>query len=133
MLTENEKRAFQTLIESPNIGKGFKSRLSFMLWAKTVTPKYKVGECFLVSDPKRKIYGERVIHFRGRIKEVRIGQMGSKTILYVFDVVCLANGTTHTAELYVSEDELNENLRCDGNVNMLINEDKNAPVESLEV
>ena len=83
-MTKTQLKVLNELLTDPTF-KG-KRQLGHLIWANTTEPKYNLGDCYLVSDLGRKIYGHVVEDFGGRIVEI-IPDLLSEEYRYRFECV----------------------------------------------
>lgn len=67
-MNKKQAKVFEQLLNDKDF-KG-KEQLEHLLWLNTSKPKYKVGDCVWVTNRLRKLYGQEVADFKGRVAEV---------------------------------------------------------------
>lgn len=128
MLNDTQKKMFEDLIKDKDF-RG-KDSLKHLLWLNTVNPKFDKGDCFYVTDAGHRIFGYPIIHFKGKIKEIR-SYATSETYLYILEVVVRReDGKEITTTCGVYESELIE--RCEGNLNC-VGESKSEHDDAVSV
>ena len=116
MLTDKQRKVFEDLLRDPNF-RGRKS-LNHLLWLNTTEPNFKKGECFLVSDRGRRIYGYPVRDFHARIVEISTWRDHEEYHYKLEGVVkCSDNGKQTYTTFFASESELTQ--RCEDNITVL--------------
>ena len=111
MLTAEQKKVFEDLLEDDNfIGK---KSLTHLLWLNTTKPKYKIGDCFLVTEPHHRVYGHPVKDFRGKITKITT-YIHTEEYYYTFEGVVRCGDKETTVTYHSPESELK--VRCEGNI-----------------
>lgn len=115
MLTKQQKKVFEELLNTT----GFKGRqkLDYLLWLNTTEPKYKKGDCFLVTDRSRKIYGYPVVEFKARVTKAYT--MGEKEYFYEMEMEVKCGEKSTKTTHYTRECVLNNSCECEGCMNVL--------------
>ncbi len=68
LLTKAERTVLERLLEDESF-RGKKS-LKHLIWMNSTKPKFKVGECFKVTDRAMSFFGVRAVNINARIKSV---------------------------------------------------------------
>lgn len=105
-----------------------KKQLKHLIWLNTVEPKFKVGDCFLVTDLDHKIYGHPVKDFKGKIIGI-LSFRDYEEYRYELELVVECNGQKYTTKAYKDENELT--TRCNGNVTV-VGEKKSSVAECID-
>jgi hypothetical protein len=106
-------KVFEELLKDENF-KG-KKELNHILWLNTSTPKYKIGECFKVTDRSRRIYGVQIVNFKAKIIRT-FSWRDEERHCYELEMECEVGGKHYATKIARYEDELTE--RCEDNVNV---------------
>lgn len=106
-----------------------KKLLKDFVWLNEHEPKYKVGECYLVTDRSCTICGKRVVNFKGKVREV-MSFRGSETYRYGFDLEIICKGKKRNS--YIAMDEEDVGVKVEDNINLLDDGNENEP-DSIEV
>lgn len=126
-MTKEQIKVFEELLESKET-KG-KKWLRFLLWLNTTKPKYKVGDCFEVTDRGHSIYGYPVKDFKGKITAVNY-YLNEYEYRYELEVEVECDGKKTTSKVYKVESQLTK--RCKGNKNIL-GEAKSEYSDALDI
>lgn len=128
-MTKTQIKVFEELLASEGF-KGKKS-LKHLLWLNTVEPKYKIGECFAVTDPGHSVYGYPVRNLKGKVTKVSSFRDFEE---YQYEVeLDVTTGDKHQlVNCYFGENKMNTFERCKDNVNVL-GDPKNDAAEALDV
>jgi hypothetical protein len=113
-MTKAQIKAFEELIANGDF-RGRKE-LKHLLWLNTTTPKYNVGDCFLVTDYAHRIYGHQVVNFKAKIVKISTWR-DTNEYFYHLEMICKCNGKTITSPANAYESELR--TKCADNVNIL--------------
>lgn len=128
-MKKSQIKVFEELLED----KDFKGKkwLRYILWLNTTKPKYKEGDCFVVSDRGHRVYGYPVQNFKAKVFEVS-SMLNYHEWRYGLEAEVECGGKRTTVRIYQDEHKLNCAKKCKDNKNVL-----GAPVsdavESLEV
>lgn len=114
MMTKAQVKVFEELLKDPKFAG--KKQLKHLLWRNTTEPKYKKGDCFLVSDPGHRIYGHPVRNFKGKVLSTS-SFINEEEYRYELELVVQCDGKEYTTKAYKYESELT--VRCDGNVTVI--------------
>lgn len=128
-MKKTQLNALQKMLEDENV-KG-KKLLERVLWLNTTEPKYKVGDCYEVSDRGHRVYGNPVKNFTAKIVEVRVNSI-DRVYTYKLEAQVKCGEKETTTNIYKSESELKYCRKCKDKVNELA-EAKSKYVESLDV
>lgn len=120
MLTKQESKVLHELLNKE--GLHCRKALEDVIWANEHDPKYKVGECYRVTDRGCTICGKQVVNFKGKVKEVMYFR-NSKMWRYGFDLEVECKGRKHTS--YLALDEYEVGSRVKDNLNILDDGDEN--------
>lgn len=128
-MKKSQVKVFEELLED----KDFKGKkwLRHLLWLNTVKPKFKEGDCFMVSDSGHRVYGYQVINFKAKIVDIS-SMLCNPVWRYGLEAVVECNGKQTTVMIYQDENELSRAKRCEDNKNVL-GEARTDVVESLDV
>lgn len=120
-MTKEQVKVFEQLLNE----KGFmgKKMLKYILWMNTTPTKFKVGECFIVSDPGHKVYGYPVKNFKAKIVSyessymaVKMGSPAEWRYELHMEIECGQSKTT--SRMWLSESQLSRCQRCKDNLNI---------------
>lgn len=115
-MTNEQIKVFNDLLASDNF-KG-KAQLSHLLWLNTSKPKFKVGDCFVISDGGQYVYGYPVKGFKAQINRVYSWKDQEEwQYELIMSVVC--GDKSVEATTYKSENELIRAEQCADNKNIL--------------
>lgn len=115
-MTQAQIKTFNDLIkDSTFVGK---KQLRHLLWLNTAKPKYNEGECFLVSDLSRKIYGQRVVNFHAKIVRTYTWR-DEDEFYYELEMACEKDGKPYVTSTHQPESRLDASTRCTDNLNVL--------------
>ena len=108
LLTKAERTALEKLLQDPAF-KG-KKQMRKILWMNTTKQKYKVGDCYQVTDSSIRIFGVPVVNFNGKIIEVMtyIGELSWRYILEAH--VVNADGREITTRISADESEIGKKV-----------------------
>lgn len=126
-LTKAEINAIKKILDKKTL-RGRK-RLEDWLWTNTTDPKYKVGDCFEVTDTSRRIYGVRVVKFHAKVVDIR-WLMQDRVITYTLEGVVKNGDKDYTTNFYARENELR--VKVKDNVTV-INVSKTAPEDMIDI
>lgn len=128
-MTSEQVKVFNQLLND----KGFKGKkqLKHLLWLNTSEPKFKVGECLIVSDPGHRVYGYPVKDFKAKITEISSWRDTEEwRYTLQMEVECGDKKTVSNAYLY--EKDLVMCPRCKDNLNIL-GDPKSKYSDSIEM
>ena len=108
------EKMFKELLEDKEF-KG-KKALKHLLWLNTVEPKFKIGDCFLVTDYGHRIFGHQVINFHAKVVEIKSWR-NEEEYQYTLEMDVECEGKHTTSKCFKDEAELM--FRCDDNKNIL--------------
>lgn len=118
-MTAEQIKVFEQLLND----KGFKGKkqLKHLLWLNTSTPKFQIGECFIVSDPGHRVYGYPVKNFKAKVTEVKAfgGGIFESEWRYTLEMECECGYANTVANMFISECVLSRCQRCEDNKNIL--------------
>lgn len=115
-MTAEQVKVFEQLLNDKDfIGK---KQLKHLLWANTVKPKFKVGDCFIVSDPGRRVYGYPVKNFKAKVTEIKAWTQNDEWH-YTLQMEVKCGFAKTTSQLGASESQLSRCQRCEDNENIL--------------
>ncbi len=109
-------KVFEQLLEDETF-KG-KKQLRHLLWLNTVAPKFKVGDCFEVSESGRKVYGYPIKNFSAKVIRV-YSYTDHETWYYELESEVVCGGKKTTVTVFQPEDKLQKAKRCENNKNTL--------------
>lgn len=128
-MTKQQIKVFNDLLESEKF-RG-KKMLKYLLWANTTEPKYKPGDCFLISKPGERVYGYPVKNFKAKV--IRSYSFKEDCVWrYELEAIVRCGGKQTDTKQFASETELNASRRCDGNLTILGDPIDDAP-QSMDV
>lgn len=113
-MNKKQIAVFNELLADPNF-KGKKS-LQHLLWLNTTEPKFKVGDCFKVTDFGHTIGGHPVKDFNAKIVKSYCLKTDNEWY-YEMEMAIECNGYHTTSKVYKPESDLV--IRCDDNKNIL--------------
>lgn len=113
-MTQKQIKVFEELLESKET-KG-KKLLHYLLWMNTTEPKFKIGECFEVTDRGHRMFGYPVQNFKARITATNTF-LREEEWRYELELEVECDGKIATTKVYKYEHELIK--RCDDNKNIL--------------
>ena len=67
-MNKKQVKVFNQLLEDENF-KG-KEQLEHLLWLNTSKPKYKVGDCVVIKNCSRNIFGYQVTELKGEVTDI---------------------------------------------------------------
>lgn len=115
-MTKQQIKVFEELLKDKRF-QGKKS-LQHLLWLNTSTPKYKVGDCFIVSDPGHSIGGYPVKNFNAKIIQISSWR-DEEDWFYCLESSVEIGGRQTTTQIRKYETDLDRAQRCEDNVNVL--------------
>ena len=108
LLTKAERTALEKLLVEPNF-KGKKS-LRRILWMNTTKPKYKIGDCYQISDRRTRIFGVQAVDVKAQIVNVGV-YFGDNAYRYELTAHFINyDGRETTASFYIYEDEIGKKV-----------------------
>lgn len=113
-MNKKQIAVFKELLADPDF-KGKKS-LEHLLWLNTTEPKYKVGECFKVTDPGHSYAGYPIRNCNGKIVKSYCFKTENEWY-YELELDIEVNGRQGTSKVFTAESNLN--VRCEDNKNIL--------------
>lgn len=122
-MTKKQLETLNDLMKDENI-KGKKS-LDWFIFLNTSEPLFKEGDCFYITEPRKRIYGNDVIDIKAKIKRIYHFR-GEKKHLY--ELVAIINNEKEVL-LNKEESDLINCKKAKDNVNIL--EIKNKYQEEL--
>lgn len=114
-MTKQQIKVFEELLKDKDF-KG-KKALKHLLWLNTSTPKFKIGDCFIVSDPGHSIGVYPVKDFRAKVIEISAWK-DVEDWFYKLEASVTINGKQITTNIYKYECDLERAARCEDNVNV---------------
>jgi hypothetical protein len=118
-MTKAQIKVFEDLLKSPDFKE--KSTLDWVLWRNTTKPKFKVGDCYKVTDRGHRIYGYEVIDFKAEIVKISVWKH-CKTYRYELKAICKCEGKKQIeTSIFVDEDKIDGRKKCKDNENILGN------------
>ena len=115
-MTKQQIKVFEELLKDKDF-KG-KKALKHLLWLNTSKPKFKVGDCFIVSDPGHRIGNFPVKDFKAKIIEISSWR-DEEDWFYHLECFVEINGRQTTTNVHKYETDLDRAIRCEDNVNVL--------------
>lgn len=125
-MKKSQLNALNKMMEDPDV-KG-KKLIDRVIWLNTVKPKYKVGDCYEVTDPGHRIYDVPVRNFKARIEEVQKWS-ADKLIQYKLVAHVKSGSKEGDFTIHVLEGGIGKKVKGNNNV---VAGDENA-LESLDV
>ena len=117
-MTNEQIKVFNDLL-SDDTFKG-KQQLKHLLWLNTCKPKFKVGDCFVVSDRGCKVFGYPVIDFKAKIDKVTAWKDKEEWYYHLtMNVIC--GDKELEVSVYKYENELLSSEQCTDNKNIIGN------------
>lgn len=131
-MTSEQIKVINELLNDKGV-KG-KKQLKNFLWLNTSTPEFKIGECFIVSDPGHRVYGYQVKNFKAKVTEVKAfgGGMFECEWRYTLEMEVECGSAKTVSKVFKSESELSGCQRCEDNSNTL-GATKSKYSESIEM
>ena len=115
-MKKSQIKVFEDLLADDTF-KG-KQQLKHLLWLNTSKPKFKAGDCFVVSDKGVKVFGYPVIDFKAKIDKVTAWKDKEEWYYHLtMDVVC--GEKSLEVSVYKYENELLSVTQCTDNKNIL--------------
>jgi hypothetical protein len=115
-MKKSQIKVFEELLQDENF-RG-KKALRHLLWLNTAEQKFKVGDCFVVTDRGHSVYGYPVKDFKAKIVEVYSFNTGNEWYYKLeADVRCGCAGMM--VDIRKAESELVRAEKCDDNKNVL--------------
>lgn len=115
-MKKSQIKVFEELLQDESF-RG-KDSLKHLLWLNTAEQKFKIGDCFVVSDPGHKVFGYPVCNFKAKVTKIKSWRDTNEWFYCLEMKVSCGNGST-TAAVYKYESELLELERCNDNINEL--------------
>lgn len=116
-MKKSQIKALEQLIADENV-KG-KNYLNYVLWLNTSQPKFKIGDCFKVTDRGHSICGYPIKNFNAKIIKIKPSAFLRKDWDYTFELIVRHNGKEHIVTVYKLESDLMNQERCADNINIL--------------
>ena len=116
-MTPTQIKTLNQLLEDKSF-KG-KKQLKYLLWLNTSKPKFKIGDCFLVTDYGRRIYGHPVRDFKAMITEVKPYGLMQEEWMYTLSMDVKCGNEFYTTTIYFPEKKLSLFQKCRGNRTIL--------------
>lgn len=116
-MTPTQIKTFQKLLEDPTF-KG-KKQLKYLLWLNSSKPKFKTGDCFLVTDYGRRIYGHTVRDFKAMVTDVKPYGLMQEEWQYTLSMEVKCGNEFYTTTIYFPEKKLEWFQKCQGNRTVL--------------
>ena len=116
MMNQEQIKVFNELLETPNF-KG-KKQLKHLLWLNSTQPKFKEGDCFVISDGGHSVFGKPVEEFKAKITVVTSFKSRDEWF-YHLEMVAKYKGKTVESNAYKYEGELERAERAEDNINIL--------------
>lgn len=115
-MKKSQIKVFEELLQDESF-KG-KQQLKHLLWMNTIKPKFKAGDCFVVSDRGVKVFGYPVIDFKAKIDKVTAWKDKEEWYYHLtMNVVC--GEKSLEVSVYKYESELLRSTQCTDNNNIL--------------
>lgn len=128
-MKKSQIKVFEELLQDKDF-RG-KKDLRHLLWLNTSEQKFKVGDCFEVTDRGHRVYGYPVKDFKAKIVEVRSYRLTDEW-QYVLEADVRCGFAGMTVRVCKMESELIRAKKCEDNKNVL-GEAKSEHTESLEL
>ena len=116
MMTTEQIKVFEELLQEPNF-KG-KMQLRHLLWVNSTKPKFKEGDCFIVSEPWQDVFGQPVKNFKAKIVVVTSFK-DKEEWFYHLEMEVEKEGRKEQAYIYRYESELERAERAEDNINII--------------
>ena len=113
MLPE-EIQVFQKLLDQDGF-KG-KKQLRHVMWMNTHPPQYKIGDCYLLPDPKCRVFGRPVKNIKARITSF-LCYMGDHEWMYHLEADVRRGSKQGPFKIHLKESDLTTAIPCEGNFN----------------
>lgn len=113
-MNSTQIKVFEELLASKDF-KG-KKQLEHLLWLNTSKPKFAIGDCFKVTDLRRKIYGYPVKDFNAKIVKVYSFRDDNQW-RYEMEMEIECGDKKTVSKHYSAESNLLN--KCEGNKNLL--------------
>lgn len=115
-MKKSQIKVFEELLED----KDFKGKkwLRHLLWLNTVKPKFKEGDCFMVSDSGHRVYGYPVKDFKAKVVDIS-SMLCNPVWRYGLQAEVECDGKQTTVMIYQDEHELSRAKKCKDNKNVL--------------
>ncbi len=127
-MKKKELEVLESMLQDPDV-KGRKL-IERVIWLNTVAPKYKIGECFEVTDPGHKVYGVPVKRFRARVTNILTSQLFGKVYRYELSAHVRCGNKELDTEIFLDENDIGK--RVSDNLNVLYG-DENEPCDSISL
>jgi len=116
-MTKQQIKVFEELLKDKDFN-GKKS-LKHLLWLNTSKPKFKIGDCFIVSDPGHRVFNFPVKDFKAKIVKISSWR-DEEEWFYTLEASVEYNGKQITTNVNKYENVLWQSKNCDDNVNVLV-------------
>lgn len=127
-MKKSQIKVFEELLQDESF-RG-KKQLKHLLWLNTAEQKFKIGDCFVVSDPGHYLYGCPVKNFKAKVVKVS-AWIHTNEWYYELKMEVHCKGKKITANVCKYESELAKADRCEDNINE-IKDAKSDCEESLD-
>lgn len=119
-MTKTELNTLQKLMRKEDT-KG-KKLLERVIWLNTTSPKYAIGDCYLITDRGHRVYGVPVMNMKGKIIHVHSNSMG-KTYQYYVELNIVSNSGIHDViKVCIQENDIGK--KVNDNINKITPKDK---------
>ena len=116
MMNQEQIKVFEELLQAPNfIGK---MQLRHLLWVNSTQPKFKEGDCFVISSNGHDVFGKPVEDFKAKITVVTSFKSRDEWF-YHLEMVARYKGKMVVSNAYKYESELERAERAEDNINIL--------------
>lgn len=115
-MTKQQIKVFEDLLKDKDFTG--KKALKHLLWLNTSTPKFKVGDCFIVSDPGHRVGNFPVKDFKAKIVKISSWR-DEEDWFYTLEAYVEINGKNTTTNIHKYESALWQAKSCEDNVNVL--------------
>ena len=107
-MTKRDLSKLEALLDDPNI-KG-KKLIRQLIWLNTVKPKCKIGECYEITDPSRRIYGVQIKNFHAQVVDINYNYQ-EKYIQYEMSLKVINSDKEYNTDAYVLEAEIGKKVK----------------------
>lgn len=116
-MTPTQIKTLNQLLEDPSF-KG-KKQLKYLLWMNTSKPRFKIGDCFKITEHGRTIYGYPVRDFKAKITEVKPYGLMVHEYQYTLQMEITCGDKHYVANSYIPEKVMGSFQKCKDNKNTL--------------
>lgn len=128
-MTKAQLKTLEQLREDKDF-KG-KKMLNYLIWLNTTTPKYKVGDCFKVSDRGHRVYGQPIRDFNAKVTKIEPAGFMRQEYRYTLEIDVKSGCAGCTVTVYKDESELH--TKCKDNKVDLGAKADTSNIEELDI